>query len=140
MLKVFKEFFQEHVSCAGKLRLAVGHNQKAETAEMTEAHQAQNRTWYHQGGSSDFRFKSLDNALDSWLCPGSVLKGEIWPPHAAMPAHGTHLTSLEKCLCGQDPNKDYVTLADNKYSVLNHSVVEWETCRENETLRSSSTG
>ena len=41
-----------------------------------------------------------------------------------------------KFLYGQDPNKDHVTPADNKHSDLNYSVVEWETCRDNETLQS----
>ena len=41
-----------------------------------------------------------------------------------------------KSLYGQDPNKDYVSLAENKHSVLNHSVLEWVTYRENETHQS----
>ena len=72
---------------------------------MTEAHQEQNRTWYHQGGSSDFRLMSCDDALDSWFCACSVLKGEIWPPHAAMPAHGTQLSMLAHLYMAGPPTK-----------------------------------
>ena len=117
----------------------MGHRQKVATAEMTEAHQEQNRTWYHQGGSSDFRLTSRDDALQSWLCACSVLNGEIWPPHAAMPAYGMQLSMLAHactCLHAQAPNKDFVTPADNRHSILSHSVVEWETSRKPETHQS----